>query len=96
MGVASFIISLLTGVGIILLLSIVVEMDPGTVEENAGRAFIIGALVILGIIAEIVALGLGIAGLLQKQCKRAFPIMGVVCSSGITFGIVFLIAMGLA
>lgn len=95
MGVASFIISLLTAAGIILLLSIVVKMDPGTVSEDAERAVIFGALIILAMVIEIAALGLGIAGLLQKRRKRVFPVLGIACSAGVVFGMVFLIVAGL-
>ncbi len=95
-GVSSFGLSVLSVAGIILLLAAAAETElasPGAIfeGEDIDAIVMLVGMFCLAIVVAVVALGLGVAGLVQKQRKRVFPILGVICSSVIVFGVVFLI-----
>ena len=95
-GVSSFGLSILSIVGIILLLAATAETElasPGAIleGEDIDAIIMLVGLFCLAIVVAVIALGLGVAGLIQKQRKRVFPILGVICSSVIVFGMAFLI-----
>jgi hypothetical protein len=46
------------------------------------------------LVVDIVALGLGIAGLIQKKRKKLFAILGTVFAAATILGILFLIVIG--
>jgi hypothetical protein len=45
-------------------------------------------------VVDLVALGLGIGGLFQKDRKKIFPILGTIFSTLAIIGIVFVIVIG--
>lgn len=72
LGVASFVLALITGLLFAYTLSL-----AATVEEGDLTA---GDLGLACIFMTLVALGLGIAGLVRRQRKRLFAILGIVVS----------------
>lgn len=98
-GVASFIVSLVAGIGLSLavLISGIAEVStPGGLDEDSLAAGLLGLLmlVMLGLLA--VSLVLGIVGLVQQERKKVFAILGTVFSAaGLLGGCVLLLA-GLA
>ena len=97
LGIAALILSV--GSGIVLFLMIVIagyaEMTtPGGMDQTAPATMLIGLGLIGAIALEVVALALGIAGTLQRDRRRLFPILGLVCAVGILLGTVGLLVLG--
>jgi hypothetical protein len=79
---ASFVLSFVPGVllvGIYWLVLFLISTQPPGADET-GYAFGMFALLLLTILSELVALGLGVAGVFQRQRKRLFALLGVACS----------------
>ncbi len=82
LGVASSVLSflpvmLLAGAfGLVLYLT---RNDPPGADQTA-YGFWILLLAVLTALSEVAALGLGIAGALQRRRKRAFALLGLACS----------------
>ncbi|TCK98405.1 hypothetical protein EDC19_0825 [Natranaerovirga hydrolytica] len=93
-GIASFVISLI--VGVIMFANIMyagyVSLNMHTYDFQSLEAvlLIVGAIMILSLIICLVGLGLGIAGLIQKNRKRVFSILGVVFNG---LGLLFMLIM---
>jgi hypothetical protein len=93
LGIASFIISL--NGGVLWCLTFAVAATMGAVyanERNSLSEILIGGIGFGVLIVLLTGLGLGIAGLLQKNRKKIFAILGTVFSSVIIIS--FLIIMG--
>lgn len=98
-GIASFVTSIVAGVLIFLLVIIagVLEVStPGGMDEESIAAVLIGLFLFAFLGAELVALGLGIGGLLQKDRKKIFAILGVVFSATALLITLFILFLGLA
>lgn len=67
---------------------------PGGLSENSPVIIIIGLCAILGLIACLIGIGLGIAGVLQKNRKIIFSILGLIFNATILLGVVVLIIVG--
>ena len=97
-GIASFIISIISGVLIFMLVVIATIIEgstPGGMNEDSIGAIIIGLFVFLFLGMALVALALGIVGILQKGRKKIFAILGTVFS-GVSFAVtIFIIILGL-
>ena len=99
LGIASFITSIVSGILIFIVIVIagVIEAStPGGMDEESAGAAMVGFAAIALLNAELVALGLGIAGLLQKERKKIFAILGVVFSAGTFVLVILLMILGLA
>lgn len=97
LGIAALILSV--GSGIVLFLLIVIagyaEMTtPGGMDQSAPGTMLVGLGLIGTIALEVVALALGIAGALQRDRHRLFPILGLVCAVGILLGTAGLLVLG--
>lgn len=98
-GIASFVTSIVAGVLIFLLVIIagVLEVStPGGMGEESIAAVLIGLFLFAFLGAELVALGLGIGGLIQKDRKKIFAILGVVFSATALLITLFILFLGLA
>ena len=98
-GIASFVTSIVAGVLIFLLVIIagVLEVStPGGMDEESIAAVLIGLFLFASLGAELVALGLGIGGLIQKDRKKIFAILGVVFSATALLITLFILFLGLA
>lgn len=82
MGIASFVLSFVPGLLLVALVALILLLastqPPGADETGYGAAVIL--LVLMTVLSEIVALGLGIAGALQRRRKRLFAFLGIACS----------------
>ena len=99
LGIASYFSS--TSAGVFLFLTSVIPgpiepTTPGGMNEESATAVVIGLLLVIFLFAALVSLGLGIGGLLQKERKKVFAILGTVFSAAIILCTVALIALGLA
>ena len=96
-GIAAFIISLLMGLItfiVVVIAGILESSSPGGMDETSIEAAVVGLLIIGCILVQLVALGLGIAGLVQKNRKKLFAILGTVFSGMTLFGVVVLMLIG--
>lgn len=96
LGIASFIISLVAGVGLLVIFGIagVAEAQPNGLDEESLMAGVLGLLMLLAALAQIVALALGIAGLVQAGRSKLFGVLGTVFASTALFGSLLLILVG--
>jgi hypothetical protein len=96
-GIASFITSVVASILLGLMVVIAGAMEiatPGGLDEKTAAAMVLGLFIIALLVVDIVALGLGIAGLFQKDRKKLFAILGTTFSAATIIGILFLIVIG--
>ena len=91
LGVASFVISLITGLGeFLLIISAGVLEVQGQMSETSAAAVIIGIFIILGMFVNLVGVGLGIAAVVQNKAKKLFGVLGLIFN-----GCLILLILGL-
>lgn len=99
LGVASFITSIVSGIFLFLLIVIAGVMEastPGGIDEHSAGAVMVGLFLFAFMGGALIALGLGIGGLLQKERKKIFAILGTVFSAVSLVGTIFVMMLGLA
>ena len=82
LGIASFLLSFFPGVllvGTYWLVLFLLSRQPSGANQR-GYAFGMFFLMLLTIASELVALVLGVAGVLQRRRKRSLAFLGVACS----------------
>ncbi|HLS83500.1 MAG TPA: hypothetical protein VK016_02450 [Arenimonas sp.] len=97
MGIASFIISLVVGFAIFVAIIIAGVMEtstPGGLDENSPEAMLLGLVLIALLFADVVALGLGVAGLFQRERRKVFAILGTIFAGTAVLGTIALIVIG--
>ena len=83
LGIASFVISFSSGLFIFFLLFVIRLSYGGEVEgidDSKDDFVILGIILLFFLAATLVALGLGLAGIIQKERKKTFAILGSVFS----------------
>ncbi len=98
MGIAAFIVALLGGVLLFVMIAVAGVAEsrtPGGLDEGSSTAVLIGLGIMAAVLMELVALGLGIGGVLQKDRQRIFAVLGLVFSIGAMLGTVGLMVLGL-
>jgi hypothetical protein len=99
LGIASFTTSIVSGILIFLVIVIAGVMEassPEGMDEESVSAVMVGLFLFAFLGAALIALGLGIAGFLQKERKKIFAILGVVFSAVSLLVTILLIIIGLA
>jgi hypothetical protein len=83
LGITSLVISVLAGVALFVLLVIAGVMEtttPGGIDEESAQAVVIGLFLFLTMFIQLIAVGFGIAGIVQQQRLKLFGILGLVFS----------------
>jgi hypothetical protein len=87
MGIASFVLSFFPGLlfaGYLLLMVFAVQQEqargPWLPDDGAGYAIMGFFLTSTILLSELLALGLGVAGVTQRERKKLFAILGIACS----------------
>ena len=83
LGVASFITSIVSTIFIfmtIVVASVVEITSPGGMDESSATAIMVGLFLIAFVFASLIALGLGIGGIFQKERKKIFSVLGMIFS----------------
>ncbi len=96
-GVAAFVTSVSAGVLLLLLFIVAGVMEvstPGGIDENSASAMLVGLFLILFLLADVVAAGLAIVGLLQKDRKKIFAALGLVFSVAMILCTLVLVVIG--
>ena len=99
LGIASLLISIFTAIGlfIVFLIAGVLESNTyGGIDEESAGAIILGLFIFGFGFLDILAIGLGIAGIFQKTKERITAIIGTIVSSATIIITVSLIGIGLA
>ena len=96
LGIASFIISLAAGAALVILLGVasVLESRPGGMDEESAGAIVLGLILALTALAQVLALGLGIAALVQPGRSKLFGVLGTVFASTGLVGTVLILLLG--
>jgi hypothetical protein len=99
MGIASFVISLLCGAGMLATFAYagyVEATTAGGMQDTSPVAIMIGMAMLLIAGLLVVGLGLGIGGLFQPDRRKVFAVLGAVFNGLVLLGGVTLVAIGLA
>jgi len=95
MGIASFIIALAQGflTLLVIIFAGILTMSGPQHENEAGFA-VLGLFIIGGIFTHLVGVGLGIAGMVQKNRKKVFSILGFVFNITVILFVILLMLIG--
>lgn len=98
LGIASFVISTVMGVAMLVLIVLAGVLEtttPGGMDEESLAAVLIGLFMFAFLFIDLLAAGLGIAGLLQKDRKKIFAILGVIIAVATILLTMLLLVVGL-
>tara|TARA_B100000424_G_scaffold189149_1_gene147111 strand:- start:106 stop:435 length:330 start_codon:yes stop_codon:yes gene_type:complete len=98
LGIASLLISIITVIGlfIIFLIAGFIESNTyGGMDEESAGAIILGLLLFGFGFLDLLAIGLGIAGIFQKTRERITAIIGTIISSATLIVTVSIIGIGI-
>lgn len=98
-GIASFILSLISGFMLLVLVVIAGVMEassPEGMDEESMEAIAVGLGLIGFMFGSFLAFVLGIVGLFQSRRKKLFAILGMLFGGLTLFGVLGLMAIGLA
>ena len=94
LGIASFVISV-----VILLLIVVLFGIAGVLKVSGGMnpaiQIVVGFAIILMWLVDLVGIGLGIAGAIDKKSKKTFPVLGIIIGVGIAVISVAVVVIGI-
>ena len=96
-GIVSLVISILVGVYSLCPLAVAGIAEATTAREMSKESWVvavIGLFLILGLGMSLLGLELGIAGLIQRDRKRVFPILGLVFNSAAAIVLVGIMVIG--
>lgn len=95
-GIASFIISLAASTVLLIAIGIAeaLESRPGGMDEESVAAIMLGIAIILTALAQVAALGLGIAALVQAGRTKIFGVLGTVFAATGLAGTLMLFLLG--
>ena len=96
-GIASFVIavmSLLGLVGFFALTIFLAATAEGELPEDAPVFVLLGAGMIVGFIMSLAGIGLGIAGLMERDRWRGFALAGLIANIVIPFTLLILLVLG--
>lgn len=82
-GIASFVLSLLSGIGLFVLFGVAGYMEaqsPGGMSEDDPTTMLLGVALIAGGMGQFLAFILGAVGLFQPNRKKIFAILGTIFS----------------
>ena len=99
LGIASFILSVVSALGTFVLLAvagIVENSTPGGMDENSSEAMLIGLLLIGFVFTSLLALGLGIGGLVQENRLKGLSITCTVLATLTLIVVTLIMILGIA
>jgi hypothetical protein len=96
LGIASFLISLGAGAILCIVIGIagVLDTQPGRLDEDSVAAGLLGLAMVATGLAQTLALGLGIAALVQAGRNKLYGVLGTVFSATGLVGTTLLFLLG--
>jgi len=97
-GIASFGLSLVVGFLMLLTIGVAGYLEvttPGGMSEESPVAIVVGLAIFLFAAIDLVSLGLGIAGLIQKDRKKVFAVLGTIFATLTLVGTFALMVIGM-
>ncbi len=97
MGIASFITSVACAVvtfALIVVAGVMEASTPGGMDEKSAAAVAVGLGLLASLGVCLIALGLGVAGMLQRDRKKIFAVLGAIIAAAIVLGTVGLMVIG--
>ena len=95
LGIASFLTSI-AAVTALIVAVVIWASNPDSVVADTPAAYRVGVVAILAFALALVAFVLGIAGLFQKEKKKALVVLALVFSSPVIAVLVLLLIVGLS
>ena len=98
MGIASLVLAILVGILAFLIIAVAGVLEttmPGGLDEDAPLTALIGLAIICCPLANLVGLGLGIGGLMQRRRKKLTAILGAIGNGLVFSGVLAIIVLGL-
>jgi hypothetical protein len=98
-GIASFVMGLLVGLGELVLVVIAGVMEtstPGGMNDKDPKVAILGLLLLGGLFLALVGAILGVVGLFERNRKKLFAVLGLIFNGLILGLVVLLMIVGLA
>ncbi|WP_105619956.1 DUF6142 family protein [Vallitalea okinawensis] len=91
-GIASFIISLVCIILLVVLFGVALISESGelALDEEEAMYLVLGLVGIIDGILNIIGVGLGIFGIVQKNRKRVFPIIGLIINGTLLLFFIYL------
>jgi hypothetical protein len=99
LGIVSFVMALVTGLGEFVLIAIAGVMEsstPGGMDENSPKAMVLGLLLLFGLLLAVLGAILGIAGMFDSAKKRVFAVIGLCLNGLIVLLGIGMLVLGLA
>jgi len=97
LGIASFVLSLGAGLLMVVLIVLVGFADfssVGGLDEGAPATLLLGLGIFAAGLAEILALALGVAGVLQHDCRTLLAKLGMLMAASTLVGTAALVVVG--
>jgi hypothetical protein len=98
MGIASFLLAIVAGLAITVLVMIAGVLSvkpPKGPDETSAEAVPLGTGIILAGLVDMVALGLGVAGVCQGERLKVFSVLGLCSSAFRLIGVLGIMLIGL-
>lgn len=99
LGIASLVIALVAGFSELVLVGYAGYLEattPGGMDEDSVTAVMVGLSMLAAGLGSAFGLALGIGGIVQKDRKNLFAILGVVFNAFVLLGTVLLVVIGIA
>lgn len=97
LGIASFVLSMTVGLVVFVLIAIAGYQEmktPGGMDENAPETMLLGLLMMGALLLNLVGVALGIAGVVQKDRKKIFGVLGLTFNLVVVLGTLGLMFVG--
>src|SRR5881398_2607814 len=79
-----------------LIATVLQTTTPGGIDKQSVGNILLGLFMIALLGVELIAIGLGVAGILQRERRKVFAILGTIFASVTIVGTLFLVLIGLA
>jgi hypothetical protein len=97
LGIASFILAILSGLGLFVVFAIAGVLEsstPGGIPDESPILLVVGLALIAFLFLAMLAIGLGVAGLFQSDRVRLFAVLGVAFAGLSILGTIGLALVG--
>lgn len=97
LGIASFVIAIVFGFALFVLIGLAGYQEvtnPGGMDENSAAAMVLGLMLMGALLMNVVGAALGLAGVIQKERRKIFAVLGLVFNLLAVVGTGCLMAIG--